>query len=76
MAKQLDRFPGGGSYDWDQWLDGGIWLLTKGEDFEIDIESMRAAASRAAKQAGKKVRTRVIKEGEADQLAIQAYEPG
>lgn len=78
MAKRLDRFPGGPTrdrYDWDQWFDGEPWLLKKGEDYEIATASMRAAVSRAAKDAGKKVRTRVGSDSAGTEtLVIQAYE--
>ena len=77
MAKKRKEFPGGptrGRYDWSTWLNGDVWELESGDDFEVDIASMRAIASRAAKQAGKKLRTRVIhNEDGTDSLVIQAY---
>jgi hypothetical protein len=39
LARKLKEFPGGptrGRYPWDQWLDGSVWLLRKGEDYEIE----------------------------------------
>jgi len=27
-------------YPWDEWLDGRIWELTQGEDFEISMDNM------------------------------------
>jgi hypothetical protein len=74
VAEQLKTFPGGPRYDWDRWLNGKPWLLRKGEDYEIDTESMRAAASRAAKERGKKVRTHVATDGKKETLAVEAYE--
>ncbi len=77
MAKRLREFPGGptrGKYPWDQWLDGSVWQLQKGQDYDIGTPSMRAAASRAAKAAGKKVRTRARKgKGGSEVLIVQAY---
>ena len=77
MAKELDVFPGGptrGKYPWEDWLNGNPWELEPGEDFDIDLASMRAVASRAAKHAGKKLRSRVLhREGKPDALVIQAY---
>ena len=74
MAKRLNSFPRGPSYDWDRWLDGSPWLLTRGADFEIDIASMRAAASRAAKARGLRVRTSAVQDADgSDALAVQAY---
>lgn len=77
MAKRLDAFPDGPTrdkYPWDEWLDGSVWLLRKGEDYGITTPSMRAAASRAAKAAGKKVRSRIIKDDDGEALVVQAYE--
>jgi hypothetical protein len=78
MAEKLKEFPGGptrGKYRWDLWLDGSAWLLRKGDDYEISSLSMRAVASRAAKAAGKKVRTRLRKDPDGSEaLIIQAYE--
>jgi hypothetical protein len=73
MARKLDAFPGGPRYDWEQWLDGTAWILRKGEDFEIEIASMRAAVSRAAKERGLTVRTKAVRDEDGTEaLAIQA----
>ena len=76
MAERLERFPGGptqGAHAWEEWLDGSPWLLRRGEDCEIETASMRPAASRAAKAAGKRVHTRVISDEQGEALAIEAY---
>lgn len=74
MAKKLDAFPAGPGYDWDKWLDGSAWLLRKGEDYDIGTPSMRAAASRAARERGKKIRTRQVTQDDGtDALVVQAY---
>ncbi len=48
MAETLDRWPtdgkGGARYPWNQWLDGQIWKLTRGEDFMRSPSAVRAAA--------------------------------
>ena len=76
MATKLSAFPGVPPYDWDQWLDGSAWLLRKGEDYDIESASMRAAASRAAKERGKRVRTAVVTDDNGvESVAVQAYEP-
>jgi hypothetical protein len=73
MAKRLDAFPGGPPHDWDKWLDGSPWLLRRGEDFEIGVASMRAAASRAARGRGLKIRTRLVRDDDGvEGLIIQA----
>lgn len=37
-------------YDWDSWLDGRTWKLTKGEDFHCDAKSFRSSAAAATKR--------------------------
>lgn len=49
-------------------------MIWQGEDYEITTPSMRAVAWRGAKESGKQLRTRAMKEGEKEGLAIQAYE--
>jgi hypothetical protein len=46
----------------------------KGQDYDIETASMRAAANRAAKAIGKKMRTRLHQNGETEGLVIQAFE--
>ena len=60
MAKKVSAWPKNISntrYPWDQWLDGNIWALTKGDDFEQDSEHFRAHVYIAARNRGKKART-------------------
>ncbi len=80
MAERLDEFPGGErtkgggrKYPWDEWLDGSVWLLRKGEDYAATTLSFRATVSKTAKREGKKVRSRTIKDEQGEGLAIQAY---
>jgi hypothetical protein len=63
-------------YPWDKWLDGRTWELRKGRDYESTLESLRGRASRAASQRGKKVKTRIIRDGRGEGIAIRAYEEG
>lgn len=56
------RFPDGRGvekYPWEQWFDGGIWQIKQGEDFQVDIGSMRSCIYTAAKRYKKKIRTHV-----------------
>lgn len=79
MAKRLKEFPGGptrGRYPWEEWLDGSVWQLRKDEDYSISTASMRAAASRAAKAAGKRLQSRITKDDDGEGLVIQAHEIG
>lgn len=57
-------------YPWDEWLDGSVWLLKQGEDFQTSVNAFRATAHVAGKRRGVKVATRKRDEG----LYIQAFE--
>lgn len=60
MAKVLKQFAFGGragvKYPWDEWLDGQIWELTHGKDFNCVVVNFRSAVYVEAKRRGKKVR--------------------
>lgn len=58
MAKVVERFPMPDSFD--KYLDGQIWELTKGEDFDCTPEQFRHAAYAAAKQGDIKIKTRIL----------------
>lgn len=77
MAKRLDSFPfhksRAGKYPWDQWLNGETWQLTKGTDFETDLEIMRRATRTEAIKRGLNVHTSVDKNR--GQVIFQAYDP-
>lgn len=78
MAKVITELPkkAGGigrepKYPYDTWLDGQIWQLDVGDDFEGKPQSMRANINNAAKKKGLKVRSRIVETG----LVIQSYKP-
>lgn len=51
MARVIEEFPRRPSTQllpWSDWLDGRVWELTQGEDFDEPVEKMRVAARRAA----------------------------
>jgi hypothetical protein len=74
----LEEFPGDtkrGKYPWDEWLDGKVRVLRKGEHYDTTTGSMRATASSAAKSAGKRLRTKAGRDSDGcETLIIQAYE--
>jgi hypothetical protein len=45
-------------YYWDRWLDGSTVELIPGQDFTVDVETMRRMARRQAKQRGLGFRSR------------------
>lgn len=73
MAKLLETFEftrgSAPKYPIDQWLDGNIWELKRGEDFDVKTTTLRARLSRAAKAKGMKVSAKVVDE---DTFVIQA----
>lgn len=76
MAEKLDnyqfsRHPHASKYPWDEWLDGSVWKLTKGEDFDVEPDSMTVTIYTTAKKRGHKVRT---SKGP-DFVVLQAYQP-
>ena len=76
MATKLKSYkfiPKGKSavYDWDKLLDGSIWELRRGKDFNTGPISMRCAAYIAAARRGIKVRCSVSE----DRVVLQAYTP-
>lgn len=76
MAERLKSYEFSGvgitTYPWDEWLDGSIWRLEKGRDFECRYNSFRSHVHVEAKKRGLRVRT----SGEtATTLVIQAYKP-
>ena len=79
MAKVVKAMPsrnsGGGQgapqkYPWEKWLDGRVWKLTKGEDFDSDPKMFRTYVWKVAtSKYGCKVETRIVW----DDLYVQAY---
>jgi hypothetical protein len=57
----------------DQFLDGGVWRLVKGVDFDCSIESVRTRLSSRALALGGKVRTH--KESP-ESLVVQFFKGG
>lgn len=48
------------NYPFDQWLDGAVWRLHKGADYQVSHHSMRSAIYGAAKRRGLRVETRMV----------------
>ncbi len=72
MARTLRHYPKPNKrdslYPWDTWLDGRVWKLTKGPDFECECNSLRGAAYAAAARAGVTVKVTV----DGDHVILQA----
>jgi hypothetical protein len=48
---------GRNKYPWEEWLDGGVWQITPGEDFTCSIEHFRRQCYMKAAQRGGNART-------------------
>ena len=61
----------GGKYP-SEWLDGSIWEITQGEDFQVKPRTALQSIVKMAKEQGKKVRSRIVD----DKVTFQAYTNG
>lgn len=63
MAEEVFEFPApfgrGRAYPWDDWLNGNIWKLAQGEDFEANMSNFRALVYLKAQDRNLTVRTQV-----------------
>lgn len=48
-------------YPWSEWLDGHVWRLVPGEDFDVEMESFRSATYMAAARKKVSVKTHIPK---------------
>jgi hypothetical protein len=75
MAEVVDELPGparGASiHSWEEWLDGRVWKLTHGVDFEVSMKAFATQAWSAGKRLGVKVATR----RQGNVIYIQASKP-
>jgi hypothetical protein len=58
MARTVDELPDPArgrrvTYPWDEWLDGRVWELEQGKDFQSTTQSFRQIAYNRAGQRGK-----------------------
>lgn len=61
-----------GKYDWDNWFDGNVWVLAKGEDFETECDTFQTTVLIRARKRGVKVLTKKIA---GDKVAIRQVGP-
>jgi hypothetical protein len=70
MARRVDAFPevpSQSKYPWDEWLDGSVWELAPGDDFQGKPATFRSVAIGQAKKRGGKVKTRLIRSKDPEQ---------
>lgn len=79
MAQVVDELPkrkGGGvgraeKYPYDEWLDGKVWQLDEGSDFDVTKQSFMTSIRGAAKKRGYKLRSRILENA----VVVQAFTP-
>jgi hypothetical protein len=73
MAHTLDRFPISNSrFAWDQWLDGQVWELLAGDDFDASKPAtFRRNARVQAKERGGDVRTQLLEREGREVIVLQ-----
>jgi hypothetical protein len=73
MATTLETFPRLATqmYPWDEWLDGRVWQLTRGEDYKSKTSTFMANARLQAKRRGGTLRTSARDNAGRESLVIQ-----
>jgi len=59
---------GGSKYPWDEWLDGGVWAIKRGEDFDVSVATFRSTAYTTANRRHLNLTSRV----DGDTVLLQA----
>ena len=73
MPRKLEQFPVAGTrrYPWDEWLNGDVWQLFKGDDYTSKTTTILSNARIQAKRLGGSVRTRTLVEQGRESLVLQ-----
>jgi hypothetical protein len=80
MAKRLEKFPGDTPrgprrYPWNEWTDGSVWEIRRGEDYDAATENMRVNLHMKADSLAKKVRTKKVRDDQGEGLVFQFFDP-
>jgi hypothetical protein len=75
MPRRLDAFPASASsrYPWDEYLDGSVWELTRGEDFQCSVNSIQGAARAQANRRRGTVRMRTRRSDDGREVVIMQF---
>ena len=73
LPRKLEQFPVAGTrrYPWDEWLNGEVWQLFKGEDYTSKTATILSNARIQAKRLGGSVRTRTLTDEGRESLVLQ-----
>ena len=80
MARRVERFEkdvqeAPRRYPWEQWCDGSIWEIRRGEDYDVPTENMRVNLHERTRQRVMKVRTEKFKDKRSEGLRFQFIAP-
>lgn len=67
MAKRVSQLPSGGRekfYPWDEWMDGSVWQIHRGDDFVCTFDSMAVYLRQRAYTHGYRASLRLNREEE------------
>lgn len=70
---ELDRRPAR-RYPWEDWMDGDVWKLRRGEDFDVEADVFRNRLYSVSAKKGKKVATRKRVEDGTEILLVQFFD--
>lgn len=76
MAQEVERLPSAGgrtpvdSYPWDTWLAPGRRFISRGQDFQVAVTTIRVYVYRIAKRRGVPVAT--VRSGDRLYLEVKA----
>lgn len=76
MARRLSEFPGDhrvgkAKYPWDEWTDGSVWEIRRGDDYDVATENMRVNLHMKADALSRKVRTSKVRLNDGEGLVFQ-----
>lgn len=63
-VNEIPRMDGRMRYDWELMLDGRIWKLVRGEDFDCRVKSVRTACLAYANRRNLPVKIKMVGEDE------------
>ncbi len=55
-------------YPWEEWFDGSVWAIKRGEDFDVSVATFRSMAYTTASRRHLKLTSRV----DGDTVLLQA----
>jgi hypothetical protein len=80
MARRLKTFPDTRDprtrrYPWNEWLDGSVWEIRRGEDYDVTTENMRVTLHMKADSRVIKVRTKKVHDQRGEGLVFEFFDP-